>query len=134
MRSALGATPTLDVELHERLAKHKEYLEKHVAELHSATERLIRQYRREIVDRQQELERLADMAIELFATACVLARTQRLIEERGVEGCERELDLCDLFVVESGRRFRAAAVRCSRRRTRCGARWRGACATMAAMA
>jgi alkylation response protein AidB-like acyl-CoA dehydrogenase len=107
LRSALGATPTLDVDVHERLAKHKEYLEKHVAELHSATERVIRFYRREIIDRQQELERLADMAVELFATACTIARTQRLVDDRGVEQCARELDLCDLFVVESGRRFRA---------------------------
>jgi len=127
LRSALGATPTLDVELSERLVKHKEYLERHVAELHSATERVIREYREKIVDRQQELERLSDMAIELFATACVLARTQRLVDETGIDstretptegakrpreeqraGSERALDLCDLFVVESGRRFRAA--------------------------
>jgi acyl-CoA dehydrogenase family protein 9 len=108
LRSALGATSTLDVELHERLVAHKEYLEKHVAELHTSTERVIRQYRGEIVDRQQELERLSDMAVELFATACTLARTQTLIDERGAESCARELDLCDLFVVESGRRFRAA--------------------------
>ncbi len=107
LRSALGATPTLDVELHERLIKHKEFLEKHVAELTSATERVIRYYGREIVDRQQELERLSDMAVEVFATACTIARTQRLIEQRGVEQCARELDLCGLFAVESGRRFRA---------------------------
>src|SRR5213079_2724504 len=64
--------------------------------------------RAEIVERQQELEHLADMAVELFATGCVLARTQRLIEERGTALCERETELCDLFVVESGRRFRAS--------------------------
>jgi alkylation response protein AidB-like acyl-CoA dehydrogenase len=108
VRSALGATATLDVELHERLETHKRYLEKHVAELHAVTERLIRILRREIVDRQQELERLADMAVELFATACTIARTQRLIDERGADDSARELDLCDLFVVESGRRFRTA--------------------------
>lgn len=108
LRSTLGATPTLDVPLHERLHGHKDYLERHVADLRSATERVIRHYRRQIVDRQQELERLADMAIELFATASVIARTQRLIEEHGTEASARELDLCDLFVVESGRRFRAA--------------------------
>jgi hypothetical protein len=51
---------------------------------------------------------LANMAIDMFATAAVLARTQRLLEERGMEGCERELMLCDLFCVESGKRFRAA--------------------------
>ena len=108
LRSAFGATATLDAELDDRLRVHKEYLEKHVAELSSATQRVIREHRREIVDRQQELERLADMAIELFATACVLARTQSLIDELGAEGFERELDLCALFAVESGRRFRAA--------------------------
>jgi alkylation response protein AidB-like acyl-CoA dehydrogenase len=108
LRSALGATPTLDVALTGRLEGHKEYLEKHVSEVHLATERLIRHYRREIIDRQQELERLADMAVELFATTCALARTQSLVAERGEDACARELDLCDLFVVESGRRFRAA--------------------------
>ena len=102
----LGATPTLDVELHERLEAHKEYFEKHVAELKDGAEKVIREYRGEIVDRQQELERLSDMAIEMFATACTIARTQRLLDERGENGCQRELDLCDLFIVESGRRFR----------------------------
>jgi alkylation response protein AidB-like acyl-CoA dehydrogenase len=110
LASRLGATPTLDVELHERLKPHAGFFEKHVADLKNATEAAIRTHRRQIVERQQELERLADMAIELFATACVLSRTQRLLEERGVEGCGLELDLCDLFVVEAGRRFRASRV------------------------
>jgi acyl-CoA dehydrogenase family protein 9 len=110
LRRSLGATPTLDVALHARLRKHGEFFEKHVAELKDRAERLIRAYRKEIVERQQELERLADMAIELFATACVLARTQQLLEERGEAGCERELALCDLFVIESGRRFRASRI------------------------
>jgi hypothetical protein len=46
------------------------------------------------------------MAIDMFATACVIARTQSLIDERGIESCDRELELCDLFCVEAGRRFR----------------------------
>jgi alkylation response protein AidB-like acyl-CoA dehydrogenase len=108
LASRLGATPTLDVELHERLAAHARHFEKHVAEMKDAAERVIRAYRTEIVERQQELERLSDMAIELFATACVLARTQQLLAERGVDDCAHELALCDLFVVEAGRRFRAS--------------------------
>ena len=107
LASRFGATPTLDVELHERLQPHARHFEKHVAEMKDAAERMIRAYRKEIVERQQELERLSDMAIELFATACVLARTQVLLAERGEEGCERELALCDLFVIEAGRRFRS---------------------------
>jgi acyl-CoA dehydrogenase family protein 9 len=105
--SRLGATPDVQAPLHERLKAHKEHFEKHVAELKEVTERVIRTYRKEIVDRQQELERLSDMAIELFATACVLARTQQLLEQHGEAGCAHELELCDLFVIEAGRRFRA---------------------------
>jgi len=106
VRSVLGASATLDFELHERLAEHKKYFEKHVAELKDATERAIMKHRERIVERQFVLERLADMAIDMYATAAVIARTQQLIAERGVEACARELALCDLFCVEAGRRFR----------------------------
>src|SRR4051812_33438867 len=102
----LGQTSTLDIDLHERLKDHKEYFEKHVAELGAATDRAIIKHRQKIVDSQLVLERLANMAIDLFATACVIARTQSLIDERGVKECERELALCDLFCIEAGRRFR----------------------------
>lgn len=103
----LGQTSTLDIELHERLKKHKDYFEKHVADLGGATDRAIIRHREKIIDRQLVLERLANMAIDLFATACVIARTQSLIDERGAEKCEREITLCDLFCIEAGRRFRA---------------------------
>jgi alkylation response protein AidB-like acyl-CoA dehydrogenase len=110
LASRLGATPTLDVAVHERLKPHVEYFEKHVADLKNAAESAIRTHRKQIIERQQELERLADMAIELFATACVLARTQRLVERDGAEAATQALDLCDLFVIDAGRRFRASRV------------------------
>ncbi len=106
VRLRLGQTSTLDIEVHDRLKRHKEYFEKHVAELGAGTDRVIVRHRQKIVDRQLVLERLANMAIDLFATACVIARTQSLIDERGVELCDREIALCDLFCVEAGKRFR----------------------------
>ena len=106
VRLRLGQTSTLDIDVHEKLKTHKEYFEKHVAELGAATDRVIIRHREKIVDRQFVLERLANMAIDLFATAAVIARTQSLIDERGAEMCDRELALCDLFCVEAGRRFR----------------------------
>jgi alkylation response protein AidB-like acyl-CoA dehydrogenase len=102
----LGQTSTLDIDLHDQLKKHKEYFERHVAELGTATDRAIMRHREKIVDRQLVLERLANMAIDLFATACVIARTQSLIDECSAGECEREIALCDLFCVEAGRRFR----------------------------
>jgi acyl-CoA dehydrogenase family protein 9 len=107
VRSALGATPSIDAPLHPALEEHKEYFEKHAAQLKEFTDKSILKHRKEIVERQFVLERLANMAIEIFATACVLARTQGLIDERGAEGCAHELALCDLFCVEAGRRFRS---------------------------
>jgi acyl-CoA dehydrogenase family protein 9 len=106
IRSMLGASATLDARLHPRLGVHKSYFEQHVAELKAATARMIAHYRSAIVERQLVLERLANMAIELLATICVISRTQSLIDEKGLDACSRELELCDLFCVESGRRFR----------------------------
>jgi alkylation response protein AidB-like acyl-CoA dehydrogenase len=106
VRLRLGQTSTLDIDIHDRLKKHKEYFEKHVAELGSASDRVVIRHREKIVDSQLMLERLADMAIDLFATAAVIARTQSLIDERGVGNCEREIALCDLFCIDAGRRFR----------------------------
>jgi acyl-CoA dehydrogenase family protein 9 len=108
IRGILGATDKVDTRLHPRLNRHKDFLEKHVADLKSATEKAITRHRREIVDRQLVLERLANMAIELLATACVISRTQSLIDAKGEEGAEREISLCDLFCVESGLRFKDA--------------------------
>lgn len=102
----LGASATLDATLHLRLGVHKSYFEQHVAELKSAATRMITHHRSEIVERQLILERLANMAIELLATICVISRTQSLIEEKGLDACSREIELCDLFCVDSGRRFR----------------------------
>ena len=106
VRSVISASDRLEHELHERLEDHRKFFEKHATELHQAAERAVTRHRKEIIERQMVLERLADMAILLFATVSVLARTQALLEERGVEGCERELELCDLFCVEAGLRFR----------------------------
>jgi alkylation response protein AidB-like acyl-CoA dehydrogenase len=107
VKSAVGGRETMAAEVHPRLKEHKEYFEKHVGELARAAEASVTKYRKAIVERQFVLERLANMAIDLYATACTIARTQQLVEERGVEACARELALCDLFCVEAGRRFRA---------------------------
>ena len=109
VRSAFRATSTLDVELHPRLEPHKRYFEKHVGELASAVQRLLTRHRKEIVDRQLVLERLASMGIELFARAAVLSRTQGELERVGENGdVEPLLALCDIFCLDSGKRFRAA--------------------------
>src|SRR5690606_29301262 len=101
VRSVLRNSREMEAALHPKLEEHRKYFVKHAGELQSATRRAIMKYRGGIVQRQLVVERLANMAIELYATACVLARTQSLLDAKGIEGSERELALCDLFCVES---------------------------------
>jgi acyl-CoA dehydrogenase family protein 9 len=105
--SVVGNKDKLDTPVHDALREHVEYFEKHVAELTRAAEAAVMRHREAIVERQLVLERLADMAIDMYATACTIARTQRLVEQQGADRSARELSLCDLFCVEAGRRFRA---------------------------
>ena len=105
--SALGKKDRFDVAFHSSLRKHAEFVEKHVAALAAATQKMVVTHKKEILHRQLVVERLADMAIELYARATTIARTQRLIDERGAEACAREIALTDLFCIVSGRRFRA---------------------------
>ncbi len=108
VRTALGARDKFETTLHASLRDNASYIERHVVELSQATARAVTKHRKEIVHRQLVVERLADMAMELYARTATVARTQRLIEERGVDACAREIALTDLFCLQSGLRFRAA--------------------------
>jgi len=108
--TAFGKRDRFQKSLHASLEPLATYVEKHVAELAKATNNAITTHRKEILQRQLVVERLADMAIELYARCTTIARTQKLIEERGAEACAREIALTELFCLQSGRRFRAARV------------------------
>jgi acyl-CoA dehydrogenase family protein 9 len=54
-------------------------------------------------------KRIANMAIDLFGIAAVLARTSRAVERRGEEGARREIDLTTIFVNAAERRLAGAA-------------------------
>ena len=110
VRNVFGATATLDVDLDPRLAKHKESFEKHVGELRAAAEKAVTRHRAEIVNQQLVIERLSNMAIELFATACVISHTQSLLDSSDASAAGHAIVLCNLFCVESGLRFRASRV------------------------
>ena len=105
--SALGRKDRFDVTIHPSLRRHAEFVEKHVAALAAATQKMVMTHKQAILHRQLVVERLADMAIELYARTTTIARTQRLIDEHGAEACAREIALTDLFCIQSGRRFRA---------------------------
>jgi alkylation response protein AidB-like acyl-CoA dehydrogenase len=119
--------PSIEHAVDARLQRHFDFLASHTRDLRAAVDRAITRYGKEIVARQFVVARLADMAIELYVRACLLSRTQALLQaadegashappltstrtpldDRSVAGILR---ICDLAAQRSGLRFRAARV------------------------
>ncbi len=83
---------------HPILNREAVVLEEYVQALASAVDRVLRKHGRDIAEMQYTQKRTADMAIDLYAIASVIARTTRAIERRGEEGARREFDLTSIFV------------------------------------
>lgn len=68
-------------------------------------ERLLRTYQRDILDRQHQLARVADTATELYVSACVLNRLDKLLRNHHPSDAQRKLAL------ETGRYYLTTARR-----------------------
>lgn len=79
--SQLVASPSVPVR-HPELEAEATHLGNLVNRFGSEVEWLLRTYQTEIVDRQLHLSRVADAAIDLYASACVLRRMDYLITAR----------------------------------------------------
>lgn len=77
-------------------------------ELALATDRLLRRHGRKIVEEQLPTRRLADVMIDLFALAAMLARVSTRIEDQGEAATERELGILRTFARQSRRRVSAS--------------------------
>jgi acyl-CoA dehydrogenase family protein 9 len=70
------------------------------------SERVLRKHGKDIAERQFVQARIAEVAIDLYALSAVLSRTSRVIEHKGEEGAQREINLCHGFRVISERRLK----------------------------
>jgi acyl-CoA dehydrogenase family protein 9 len=80
--------------------------EDYVTALGKNVEKVLRKHGREIAEMQYTQKRVADMAIDLYAIASVIARTSRAIDKRGEEGARREIDMTSVFVASAEKRLR----------------------------
>lgn len=106
IRDAIGS-PRADLEVAAPLAGCVGELERFTGILHGAAERAIRTHRERLPERQLDLARLADMAIDLYALTAAIGRAQARIEAVGEEGSERQVDLVHRFCFAAGRRLEA---------------------------
>ena len=67
----------------------------------------LRKYGRNIVEQQLQVSRIADIAIDLLALSATLARTSRIIEQRGLENAKVEISMTYTFYSDARTRVRS---------------------------
>ena len=102
-RSALGRERLSRA--HPVLSREAVAFEEYTALLAKSIDNVLRRHGKNIAEMQYTQKRVADVAIDLYAIASVIARTSRAIERRGEEGSRREIDLTSVFVTSAKRRL-----------------------------
>ena len=83
-------------------------------ELSKFTEHALKHHRKEIVNEQLTLRRLADVAIDLFVGMCVLSRVTARVQSVGAEKAADEIRMAQLFAQQAKRRMSQNIRRISR--------------------
>jgi acyl-CoA dehydrogenase family member 9 len=91
---------------HPLLNREGVVFEDYTAELTKNVDKALRKHGKNIAEMQYTQKRVADMAIDLYAIASVIARTTKAIQRRGEEGARREIDLTTIFVAAAELRLR----------------------------
>ena len=76
-------------------------------ELRAVTESLLREHRKEIVERQFQQKRLSAAVSDIFAQVAVLSRVTPIFEDQGVEPSGQERYIADTFCTRAAGRVRA---------------------------
>ncbi|HEX6585624.1 MAG TPA: acyl-CoA dehydrogenase family protein [Solirubrobacterales bacterium] len=82
---------------HDELSGHAEAVADQVKRLASVTERLLRDHRKEIIQRQFHQKRLADNLADIYAQVAVLSRVSNIFDDQGVEPSGQERFIADTF-------------------------------------
>ena len=83
--------------LPEVLKAEQEVFESATRELAEATDRILRKHGKGIIGKQFASARLAEVMIHLFVFASVLSRVTSSIQKHGVNGAQREIQICRAF-------------------------------------
>jgi acyl-CoA dehydrogenase family protein 9 len=89
---------------HEELSKHADAVSEQVKQLASATEKLLRENKKGIVERQFQQKRLADNLADVYAQVALLSRVSHIFEDQGVEPSGQERYIADTFCTRAARR------------------------------
>ncbi|MCC7537735.1 MAG: acyl-CoA dehydrogenase family protein [Deltaproteobacteria bacterium] len=103
VRTALGRERM--TRMHPVLMKEAVAFSDFAGELGKASDKILRRHGKDVAEMQLAQKRLAELAIELYATAATISRTSAAIEQHGEVGAARQVDLCTAFVAQSASRM-----------------------------
>ena len=78
-----------------------------VKQLRDESERLLREHRKGIMERQFQQKRLADAVSDIYAQIAVLSRVTAIFDEHGVEPSGQERYIAETFCTRAARRVKA---------------------------
>jgi alkylation response protein AidB-like acyl-CoA dehydrogenase len=101
-----GRTPQI-TKAHPALHEQVIYLEDAAQSLGALCESALRKHGRNIVEQQLQVSRIADISIDLLALSATVARTTRIIEQRGLEKAGNEISMTYTFYSDARSRIRS---------------------------
>jgi acyl-CoA dehydrogenase family member 9 len=91
---------------HEELKPLADDVADQVKQLRNESERLLREHRKGIMERQFQQKRLADAVSDIYAQVAVLSRVSAIFEEHGVEPSGQERYIAQTFCTRAASRVR----------------------------
>jgi acyl-CoA dehydrogenase family member 9 len=82
---------------HDELSDHADSVSDQVKRLAGLTEKLLREHRKDIIERQFQQKRLADSVADIYAQIAVLSRVSHIFDDQGVEPSGQERYIADTF-------------------------------------
>ena len=89
---------------HPELESHANAISDQVKRLRAVTEGLLREHRKEIMERQFHQKRLASAVSDIFAQVAVVSRVSKIFEEQGIEPSGQERFIADTFCTRAAGR------------------------------
>ena len=99
--------PDRITQAHPELKKHADAVSDQVKELREVTEKLLREHRKGIVERQFQQKRLSARVSDIYAQVAVLSRVSSIFEDQGVEPSGQERYIADTFCTRAAGRVRS---------------------------
>lgn len=91
---------------HAAIKAQTETFENCAMDLSAAADRLLRKHGKGIVGKQFATRRLADIMVDLFVLASVISRVNSSIQEKGVGGAKKEMEILEVFCGQARRRIK----------------------------